>query len=37
MKKFLLAIICTVLFTSHADAQYLGLNPTDCNRERRGD
>jgi len=29
MKKFLLAIICTVLFTSHADAQYLGLNPTD--------
>jgi len=29
MKKFLLAIICTVLFTSNADAQYYGLNPAD--------
>ena len=29
MKKFLLAVIFTVLFTSNADAQYLGLNPTD--------
>jgi len=29
MKKILLAIIFTLLFTSNADAQYLGLNPID--------